>query len=122
MPTAPRRHCLRPSCPALAVQGGYCAAHAARQTTHGWDTGRRPDVRRLAGRANQERRRRLFSRQPLCVLCEREGRVTLAVIADHVTPLAEGGADSETNLQALCQSCSDKKTRGESMRGKARVR
>jgi 5-methylcytosine-specific restriction endonuclease McrA len=34
-----------------------------------------------------------------------------AVIADHIVPIAEGGALYDvTNGQALCQSCDDKKT------------
>jgi 5-methylcytosine-specific restriction protein A len=31
-------------------------------------------------------------------------------ILDHVTPLEEGGADDETNLQAICEPCSKAKT------------
>jgi 5-methylcytosine-specific restriction endonuclease McrA len=33
-------------------------------------------------------------------------------------PLAEGGPDAPTNVQALCQDCSDAKTEIESRRGR----
>lgn len=32
---------------------------------------------------------------------------------DHITPLEEGGADNDANLQTLCRSCHGVKTRGE---------
>jgi len=62
-------------------------------------------------------RARLFSRSPLCVHCQANGRIAVATIRDHVIPLAEGGTDDETNEQALCEPCSDEKTRAESARG-----
>ena len=67
-------------------------------------------------------RQELFVKQPLCVLCEQQGRVTLATIRDHIIPLAEGGADNYVNSQALCQGCSDAKTRQEAQRGRVRAR
>lgn len=68
---------------------------------------------RLRGRANQERRRRVFRRNPLCVPCEAAGRVTLATVADHIVPLADGGRDSEDNLQGICHDCHVAKTSDE---------
>jgi len=62
----------------------------------------------------------LFTRQPFCVLCQAEGRTTLPTIRDHVVPLAEGGADDETNEQAVCQPCHDAKTQREARRGQSR--
>jgi 5-methylcytosine-specific restriction protein A len=87
-----------------------------------WNTDRRTDVVRLRGRANQERRLRVFARNPLCVACQAQGRVTLATIADHALALAEGGADDETNLVGLCDACHRAKTQRESQRGQARAR
>lgn len=66
-------------------------------------------------------RDRLFTKQPLCVRCQEQGRVTIATIRDHTIPLAEGGRDDETNQQPLCQSCSDIKTAEEAKRGRARL-
>lgn len=63
-------------------------------------------------------RERLFSRQPLCEECQANGRVTLATIRDHKIPLAEGGADDESNEQALCEPCHDAKSLAERIRGR----
>lgn len=62
-------------------------------------------VDRIRGRANQRRRERILSAQPLCVLCEAEDRVALATEVDHVVPLWKGGADDESNLAGLCAAC-----------------
>lgn len=110
MPFAPRPPCAHPGC----GQPVPCAQHARPAWGHA-----RP-VSRLRGRALQRRRAELFARQPLCQWCAREGRVTLATIRDHIVPLAEGGAETESNVQALCQACSDVKTQQEATRGKAR--
>ena len=57
---------------------------------------------------------------PLCAECERNGRVSVATIRDHIVPLAEGGTDDPENIQGLCQACSDAKTEREIARGVAR--
>ncbi|MDO8319080.1 HNH endonuclease signature motif containing protein [Rhodoferax sp.] len=41
----------------------------------------------------------LYSGNPLCVECDRLGRVTLATQRDHIKPLAEGGTDDASNAQ-----------------------
>lgn len=48
------------------------------------------------------------------------GRDSVAVIRDHVVPLAEGGPDVRENTQPLCQACSDAKTAREAKRGRAK--
>lgn len=103
--------CAEPGCPTVVVRG-YCAAHARRS----WE--RSQPVPRIRGRRLQRLRARLFREHPLCVQCYAEGRVTVATIRDHIVPLAEGGPDDETNVQPLCQSCSDVKTSQESKHGR----
>lgn len=34
------------------------------------------------------------------------------VIHEHMTPLAHGGADDETNIRLVCKRCADRKTHG----------
>lgn len=63
-------------------------------------------------------RANLFSRHPLCEPCEAAGRVTIATIRDHRIPLAEGGADDETNEQAICKACHTEKSLAEALRGR----
>lgn len=62
-------------------------------------------VERLRGWANQRRRERILSARPLCVQCEREGRVAEATEVDHIVPLWKGGSESDANLQPLCRCC-----------------
>lgn len=47
---------------------------------------------------------------PLCVECKKAGRVTLATVPDHIVALTNGGEDSESNLQSLCDECHRIKT------------
>jgi len=63
----------------------------------------------------------LFLQCPLCVLCLLKGITVPATIRDHIIPLAEGGVDDNSNCQAICQQCSDAKTRAESTRGQQRA-
>jgi 5-methylcytosine-specific restriction protein A len=66
---------------------------------------------RLRGRALQKRRGMWFAQHPLCVLCERQGRVERAMELDHVVPLFKGGLDEPQNWQGLCVKCHEAKTR-----------
>ena len=45
----------------------------------------------------------------LCQHCLAGGRYTEAQEVDHIVPLADGGTDAATNLQALCAPCHRKK-------------
>ena len=115
MPSAPLRPCLAFGCGQLA-RAGRCEAHGGARKP--WQpSATRPPIKRLRGEAGQQRRQRLFQRSPICVQCEREGRTIEATRADHVIPLAEGGPDTEANLQALCACCYGIKTADESRRG-----
>jgi 5-methylcytosine-specific restriction enzyme A len=76
-----------------------------------------PPIPRIRGHALQRLRAQLFARQPWCVLCPKRGTHNRTTIRDHRIPLAEGGRDDETNVQGLCQACSDLKTAEESARG-----
>lgn len=50
----------------------------------------------------------------MCVECLKHGRTTVPTIRDHITPLAFGGLDIESNTQALCGPCHAAKTAAES--------
>ncbi|MDQ0082929.1 5-methylcytosine-specific restriction protein A [Variovorax boronicumulans] len=65
---------------------------------------------RLRGRAAVQRRERWLLAHPYCVECKQGGRIVAAVVPDHITPLWQGGADDDTNLQSLCQEHHDEKT------------
>ena len=102
------------------VERGRCDTHGG-NPAHRWDTDRRPDVKRLSGRANQARRMRLFAQEPFCRTCAKKGLATVATIADHVVPLAEGATEDAydlTNMEPLCADCHQVKTQQESARGR----
>ena len=79
-------------------------------------------TKRVTGRKLQAMRAELFTRNPLCVECERQGRVTLATQRDHIVSLEEGGKDDDTNVQGLCHACHDVKSLAERLRGRGRGR
>jgi 5-methylcytosine-specific restriction enzyme A len=47
---------------------------------------------------------------PLCVMCEQQGRVRLWQHLDHVTAIDSGGPDIDSNRQGLCIECHKIKT------------
>ncbi|KAK48198.1 hypothetical protein BG58_33160 [Caballeronia jiangsuensis] len=66
---------------------------------------------RTRGRKWQRIRDRQLATHPLCAMCWASGYVTQADEVDHVLPLYKGGTDHPSNLQSLCTSCHEAKTR-----------
>lgn len=64
---------------------------------------------RIRGRKLQRLRAALFAEQPLCVECDKVGRVTLATQRDHVLAFVNGGTE-DGEVQPLCKPCHDRKT------------
>ena len=113
MPRAAPRPCSYKGCRTLVHDGsGRCAAHPR----EAWS--KVEPTRRITGRRLQAMRAALFSRDPLCAECRRQGRVTPATQRYHIIPLCDGGADDETNEQGLCEPCHDAKSQAESKRGR----
>ena len=56
----------------------------------------------------------------LCQNCLRHGRVTPATEVDHIVPVAQGGTDDLTNLEAICTSCHREKTAREAQDARGR--
>ena len=56
---------------------------------------------------------------PLCVYCERMGKVTKADVVDHIVPLNGDMARllDPTNLQSLCKRCHDSVKQSEEKQG-----
>jgi 5-methylcytosine-specific restriction protein A len=110
MPSAPARPCR--TCGKAGIwPAGYCATHArayqqrverARPTSsqRGYDKRWRP-LRDL-----------FLSRNPLCVICRRQDRLTAATHVDHIIPhrMNDDLRLDWNNLQALCASCHSRKT------------
>lgn len=117
MPSAAPKPCNQPGCGVLVRDGtSRCAKHPR----EAWAK-KATATKRVTGRRLQAMRASLFARHPLCVECERQGRVTLATQRDHVVSLEEGGPDDDDNVQGLCISCHDAKSKAEASRGRRRA-
>ena len=57
---------------------------------------------------------------PLCILCDKEGKTKKADVVDHITPIKEGGEEYNfENLQSLCHKHHNRKTADDLKRNKA---
>lgn len=70
-----------------------------------------PKVERIRGRRGVALRKARLQAEPLCRLCKAEGGITLAIVPDHIIPLALGGTDTDDNIRCLCAECHDIATR-----------
>lgn len=70
----------------------------------------------------EKRRAAFLKAHPLCVFCERDGRVTLATVADHITPHRGDPVLFKGPLQALCKTHHDGEKRSWEMFGRRTLR
>lgn len=104
MPRKPKRPCRYTGCPNLS-DDVYCVTHRAlnareNATTRGYDAKWRAS------------RKRYLRRFPLCLECQRNGKLVPATVVDHILP-HRGDEDlfwDESNWQPLCKHCHDRKT------------
>ena len=111
MPKKALKPCKHPGCPRL-TEGAYCDEH---KPLH-------PDRPSAAKRGYGSKWQRLskayLRRHPLCVRCKAQGRFTTATVVDHIIPY-RGNPHlmwDESNWQALCKPCHDRKTGNEDNR------
>ena len=104
MPYKPAKPCAHPCCPAL-TRNRYCEAHARQEARRYERQQRDPATAKRYGHSWQVIRTAYLSAHPLCELCLAAGKCVPAVLVHHRTPLADGGDNSEGNLQSLCQNC-----------------
>lgn len=108
MPKAPKRPCRYPGCPNLCDKGVYCINHMefSSDRRRGGAEARGYDSRWRKARAD------FLQRNPLCVKCMAQGRITPATVVDHIIPHRGDRKlfwDGQ-NWQPLCKSCHDRKT------------
>lgn len=118
MPPATKKPCAQPGCPHLTTRSSRCDDHT---TQHNWSHSATFEQRYQMSRSefNRLRLRVLKRDQHTCYLCA----ATDCVTADHITPVAEGGAHKDTrNWATICTDCHREKTRREATRGQRRAR
>lgn len=72
------------------------------------------ETTRTRGRAWLSIRNRILLRDHgMCQECRRQGRVKAAAEVDHRQPLHLGGTDDDANLESLCLTCHEVKTKAE---------
>ena len=108
MPRKALKPCKHPGCPNL-TDGLYCAEH---QSLHP----DRPSAAKRGYGSKWQRVSKVYLRKhPLCVKCLAQGKFVTATVVDHIVP--HRGDHylmwSDTNWQALCKPCHDRKTGSE---------
>ena len=113
MPMRPLAPCPYPGCHELLGRG-YCEAHRKQERTAA-DEYRGSRSQRGYDDRWTKIRRVVLTREPLCRICRRSGRTTVANEVDHIIPLRSGGGTGAglDNLQPLCKSCHSRKTLSE---------
>jgi len=110
MPTKPKRPCSHSSCPEL-TEGQYCDKHQ-KLVTREYDRMRGSAASRGYDSRWRKARKRYLTENPLCMECERDGKLTAANVVDHIE--AHKGNMTlfwdESNWQSLCKTCHDSKT------------
>ena len=95
--------CATPGCPGRTFER-YCAACKSSITQ------RDPKTAAHYGRRWRKVRAVYLSKHPLCERCEAAGRLVPATEVHHIVAVADGGSDTDDNLQALCKPCHSKIT------------
>ncbi|HFI0435151.1 HNH endonuclease signature motif containing protein [Streptococcus suis] len=108
MPRRPSTPCKHLNCPRLVSYGSrYCEEHRKEHLHDVKTTSEKGYTSRW-----QKARRYYLKGHPLCVHCQRKGKLTKATVVDHIKP-HRGDQDlfwNPLNWQALCKSCHDRKT------------
>lgn len=113
MPWSARRPCRCEGCSRLAEKGKvYCKQHAHMES----DRMRGTAAQRGYDARWRDARLYFLRRNPLCVVCLKEGRAEAATVVDHIVPHRGDWRLfwDENNWQPLCKRHHDEKTaRGE---------
>lgn len=110
MPRKPRKPCSYPNCPEL-TESRYCDKHQ-KEINKSYNKSCRPYGYLYNNRRWRKLRKQFLLEHPLCEVCKKQGAVTVADVVDHIKP-HEGNEELfwfESNWQALCKCCHDKKT------------
>ena len=106
VPMKPMKPCKYLGCAKL-TEGKYCEEHK-----EFYEKKRLTATKRGYDSKWRGARNRFLKVNPLCVRCKDEGRLVKATVVDHIKPHREDKKLfwDESNWQALCKRCHDKKT------------
>jgi len=105
------RPCTHPMCTKYAAKKGRCNDHKIEAWNH---NGKSSNERGYGHKWRKLKVRVLQEDGHLCQPCIRDGIFTKAVDVDHIINKAKGGTDQRRNLESICKSCHDIKTKRES--------
>jgi 5-methylcytosine-specific restriction protein A len=109
-----KKTCMKMGCNKL-TNGAYCEEHRKEDVAERKNNCRH-DYQQWYSYADWKKARiQHLIKNPLCVQCEKEGRLTPANVVDHIIP-HRGDKKlfwDKDNWQSLCKSCHDKKTANE---------
>ena len=115
MDRSAKHPCKHFGCRKLLAKSGYCEKHkpvitAIKKAAFDPDYVER---NRFYQRVSWKRTRLAqLQREPLCRKCRAVNKLSEATIVDHIKPIAMGGDKyAYENLQSLCASCHNRKTR-----------
>lgn len=109
MPRKPLKPCRYPGCPEL-TENRYCSKHE-KEMEGNYNKNNRP-FKKLYNSRWRKLRKEFLKEHPLCEACKEHGVIKAATVVDHVVP-HKGNERlfwDESNWQALCKSCHDRKT------------
>lgn len=122
MPRKAKRPCRVRCCPELTESAsGYCPKHE-KEKWQEWQNKRKqyyvrpPEYSKRYDRHWREIRAAFLAANPLCEMCKRQGKYTMANEVHHIKALSDGGDNRRNNLMALCKSCHSKITYEENRR------
>lgn len=112
MNLAPKKPCRKPGCNEL-TRSGFCHKHSSVERKY--DTERKSSSQRGYNRKWREARLVFLSKNPICVECLKQTRLTPATVVDHIVPHKGDPVLfwDVNNWQALCQKCHGIKTASE---------
>ena len=102
LPYKPKKPCAYPGCHRL-TNSRYCEEHAKQEARRYNRYDRDPESNKRYDRKWQKIRAAFLSANPLCELCQLEGRLTPAELVHHKIKITDGGTNKWSNLQTLCQ-------------------
>lgn len=115
MPRRLPKVCADPKCGELTDGGTYCPEH---QPEPWAGSTRRERIGRSGSQQQAANKRTLRNHKWICHVCGKPG----ADEVDHVTPLAEGGTDTDDNRRPIHSTpCHQAKTQQEAARARRRV-